>query len=99
MAHFCKLDENNVVTEVIVIDNNELLDENNVEQESLGIDFITNTLNITGTWKQTSYNGNFRVNFAGIGDTYDEENDVFIKFKPQGDNYSLNTTTWCWDKD
>ena len=76
MAHFCKLDENNVVTEVIVIDNNELLDENNVEQESLGIDFITNTLNITGTWKQTSYNGNFRVNFAGIGDTYDEENDV-----------------------
>ena len=99
MAHFCKLDENNVVTEVIVIDNNELLDENNVEQERLGIDFITNTLNITGTWKQTSYNGNFRVNFAGIGDTYDEENDVFIKFKPQGDNYSLNTTTWCWDKD
>ena len=99
MAHFCKLDENNVVTEVIVIDNNELLDENNVEQESLGIDFITNTLNITGTWKQTSYNGNFRVNFAGIGDTYDEENDVFIKFNPQGDNYSLNTTTWCWDKD
>ena len=99
MAHFCKLDENNVVTEVIVIDNNELLDENNVEQESLGIDFITNTFNITGTWKQTSYNGNFRVNFAGIGDTYDEENDVFIKFKPQGDNYSLNTTTWCWDKD
>ena len=99
MAHFCKLDENNVVTEVIVIDNNELLDENNVEQESLGIDFITNTLNITGTRKQTSYNGNFRVNFAGIGDTYDEENDVFIKFKPQGDNYSLNTTTWCWDKD
>ena len=99
MAQFCKLDENNVVTEVIVIDNNELLDENNVEQESLGIDFITNTLNITGTWKQTSYNGNFRVNFAGIGDTYDEENDVFIKFKPQGDNYSLNTTTWCWDKD
>ena len=99
MAHFCKLDENNVVTEVIVIDNNELLDENNVEQESLGIDFIKNTLNITGTWKQTSYNGNFRVNFAGIGDTYDEENDVFIKFKPQGDNYSLNTTTWCWDKD
>ena len=99
MAHFCKLDEYNVVTEVIVIDNNELLDENNVEQESLGIDFITNTLSLTGTWKQTSYNGNFRVNFAGIGDTYDEENDVFIKFKPQGDNYSLNTTTWCWDKD
>ena len=99
MAHFCKLDENNVVTEVIVIDNNELLDENNEEQESLGIDFITNTLSLTGTWKQTSYNGNFRVNFAGIGDTYDEENDVFIKFKPQGDNYSLNTTTWCWDKD
>ena len=99
MAHFCKLDENNVVTEVIVIDNNELLDENNVEQESLGIDFITNTLNFTGTWKQTSFNGNFRTNFAGVGDTYNVENDVFIKFKPQGNNYSLNTTTWCWDKD
>ena len=99
MAYFAKLDNDNKVIGVQSVNNDVLLDENNVEQESIGIDFITNTLNITGTWKQTSYNGNFRVNFAGIGDTYDEENDVFIKFKPQGDNYSLNTTTWCWDKD
>ena len=98
MAHFCKIDENNIVTEVIVISNNDIVDSNGDEQESLGIDFINNTLGLTGTWKQTSFNGNIRVNFAGVGDTYNEENDVFIKFKPNGDNYTLNTTTWCWDK-
>ena len=110
MAHFCKLDENNVVTEVIVIDNNELLDENNVEQESLGIDFITNTLSLTGTWKQTSYNtfGNqhetggtpLRANYAGIGFTYDETNDVFIPIQPNivGKTFTLNTDTWLWEQ-
>ena len=54
MAHFCKLDENNVVTEVIVIDNNELLDENNVEQEQKGIDLLQSLFG--GDWKKTSYN-------------------------------------------
>tara|TARA_Y100000768_G_C23637856_1_gene522641 strand:+ start:72 stop:371 length:300 start_codon:yes stop_codon:yes gene_type:complete len=98
MAHFCKIDDNNKVVEVIVIDNNELLDENNQEQEMLGVNFIKNSLGLEGTWIQTSFNGNFRSNFAGIEDTYDAENDVFIKFKPVGDNYVLNTSSWCWEK-
>ena len=93
MAHFCKIDENNIVTEVIVINNNDILDDDGNEQESVGVNFITNTLGLSGTWKQTSFNGNTRVNFAGVGDTYDETNDVFVKKRPDGNNYVLNTTT------
>ena len=97
MAHFAKIEEG-LVTQVIVLDNSDITDGNGDEQESLGIDFINNTLGISGTWKQTSFNGNIRANFAGIGDTYNEENDVFVKFRPAGENYVLNTTTWCWEK-
>jgi len=75
MAHFAELNENNVVLRVIVVHNNELLDANGVEQESLGQAFCTNMLG--GTWKQTSYNGNMRKNYAGIGSTYDPVLDEF----------------------
>ena len=69
MAHFAQLDENNFVTQVIVVHNNELLDESGVEQESKGIAFCQSLLG--GNWVQTSYNNNFRKNYAGIGFTYD----------------------------
>ena len=69
MAHFAQLDENNFVTQVIVVHNNELLDESGVEQESKGIVFCQSLLG--GNWVQTSYNNNFRKNYAGIGFTYD----------------------------
>ena len=98
MAHFCKIDSNNIVEQIIVIDNEDIKDTNGDEQESIGISFINNTLGLNGTWKQTSFNGNFRANYAGIGDTYDEDNDVFIKKRPDGDNYILNETTWTWEK-
>ena len=110
MAHFCKIDNENLVIEVIVVDNNELLDENNQEQENLGINFIKNTLGLEGTWIQTSYNtfGNehehdktpLRGNFAGIGYSYDPVNDVFIPIKPSiiGKEYTLNTTNWLWEE-
>lgn len=75
MAHFARLDENNVVTEVIVVHNNELLD-NGVESEAKGIAFCQNIYG--GIWKQTSYNSNFRKNFAIRGDTYDSVRDAFI---------------------
>lgn len=68
MAHFAQLDENNMVLQVIVVHNNELMDEYGVEQEQLGIQFCQNLLG--GIWKQTSYNGNFRKNYAGIGYSY-----------------------------
>jgi hypothetical protein len=75
MAHFAELDENNIVLRVIVVNNNELLDENGNEIEQKGIDFCSNLLG--GTWIQTSYNGNIRKNYAGIGMFYDSTLDLF----------------------
>lgn len=80
MAHFAELDENNMVTRVIVVNNLELLDENGQEQEFIGINFCKSLLG--GNWIQTSYNGNFRVRFAGYRYTYDENHDAFIAPKP-----------------
>ncbi len=81
MAHFAKI-ENGVVQEVIVVNNNVLFDSNGIEQESIGSEFCSNLFG--GTWIQTSYNGKFRGKFAGIGDFYDEVNDVFLtQLEPQ----------------
>jgi hypothetical protein len=74
MAHFARL-ENNIVTQVIVINNEVLFDENGVEQESIGAQFCADTFG--GEWKQTSYNANFRGKYAGSGDIYDPVEDVF----------------------
>jgi hypothetical protein len=93
MAHFAQLDENNVVTQVIVVANEELLD-NGIELEQKGIEFCSDLLG--GTWKQTSYNGNIRKNYAGIGYTYDEGRDAFIAPKPYN-SWLLNNTTWLWE--
>ena len=80
MAHFAKLDENNVVLQIIVVHNNELLDSDGAEQEALGQAFCANLLG--GNWKQTSYNATFRKNYASIGGTYDANADAFIGPKP-----------------
>ena len=74
MAHFARI-ENGIVVEVIVVNNEILLDENGVEQESLGADFCTELF--SGQWIQTSYNGNFRNRYAGVGDLYNETDDIF----------------------
>ena len=82
MANFALL-KNNIVIAVIVIDN-EVITNNGIEVEQLGIDFIE-SLNIDYDYdsiKQTSYNSNFRNTYAGIGFTYDSVNDVFISPKP-----------------
>lgn len=79
MAHFAQLDESNIVTQVIVVHNNELLD-NGVESEAKGIAFCQSLLG--GNWIQTSYNGNIRKNYAGIGYSYDETRDAFIAPNP-----------------
>lgn len=76
MSHFAELDENNVVLRVIVVNNTELLDANGVEQETLGQAFCTNLFG--GNWKQTSYNGNIRKRYAGVGFTYDPTLDEFV---------------------
>lgn len=79
MAHFAQLDENNVVTQVIVVANSELID-NGTEIEAKGIAFCESLLG--GRWVQTSYSGSIRKRFAGIGYRYDPEVDVFISHQP-----------------
>jgi hypothetical protein len=67
MAHFAKI-ENGTVTHIVVVDNS---------HEENGQEFL-NGLGLEGTWIQTSYNANFRGKYAALGDSYDEENDVFV---------------------
>jgi len=95
MASFAKIGLNNKVIEVLSVHNNELKDANGVEQENIGIDFLTN-LHGWAIWKQTSYNGNFRKNHAAIGYTYDEDRDAFIPKKPFN-SWILNEETCQWE--
>lgn len=80
MAHFARLDSNNVVTEVVVVANSECLDDAGMESEEVGVKFCVDLFG--GAWKQTSYNGSIRKNFAAIGFTYDSARDAFIGPKP-----------------
>ena len=105
MASFAKIGLNNKVIEVLSVVNEVLYDSNGVEQESIGIDFLTK---LTGypVWKQTSYNTKggvhllggtpFRKNHAGIGYTYNEDLDAFISPKPFK-SWKLNEDTCCWE--
>jgi hypothetical protein len=93
MAHFAKLDENNIVLEVNVVNNN-ALDPSN--EEASGIAFLTEWSGGHYNWKQTSYNGNIRKNFAGIGYRYDPDFDVFISPQPYP-SWKLNYTTYQWE--
>jgi len=86
VSHFAELDENNVVVRVLVGDNN---------MPNEGYDWFIE--NFGGRWVQTSYNNNFRKNYAGIGYTYDESRDAFIPIKPDDGEYTLNEDTCRWD--
>ena len=103
MAHFAKLDANNVVTQVIVVANDDTADKDGTEAESIGVAFCQKIQGAGTNWKQTSYNGNFRGNYAGIGMTYMEGvttlgvgvTDIFIEVKPH-DSWviGINTANW-----
>jgi len=95
MAHFAKLDENNAVLEVHVVNNNDLL-QDGIESEAKGIQFLIDWSGGYTNWKQTSYNGNFRKNYAGIGFTYDAQRDAFIPPQPFP-SWTLNEDTCLWD--
>jgi hypothetical protein len=95
MAHFAKLDNENIVEQVIVVANDVLLDESGIEQEKIGIDFCRYLSN-WNNWKQTSYNKTFRKNFAGIGYFYDENRDAFIPPKPFN-SWVLDEETCIWN--
>ena len=95
MAHFACLDENNIVTQVIVVGNDDCTDSNGAEVESIGVAFCQKLLGAETNWKQTSYNNSIRVRYAGIGYSYNEELDAFIapKLFP---SWILNTETADW---
>lgn len=95
MAHFAELDQNNTVLRVIVV-SNEMLLENVQESETKGIDFCKQLFGEDTVWMQTSYNGSFRKNYAGIGYTYDASRDAFIASKPEGDGWILDEETCQW---
>ena len=78
MAHFAKLDENNNVLRVSVVNNEDIQDSNGDEQESIGISFLQNLHGSDTNWKQTSYNNNFRGMYAEVGGTYDPTHDKFV---------------------
>lgn len=80
MAHFAELDENDVVMQVISVHNNELLVDG-VESETKGIDFLQSLFGHR-RWVQTSYNGNKRFNYAGLGFAYNRHHDAFIAPQP-----------------
>ena len=95
MAHFAQLDENNVVTQVIVVSNDDTSDSNGVETESIGVAFCQKLLGAGTNWKQTSYNSNMRVRYAGIGYSYNAELDAFITPQPHA-SWTLDSGTADW---
>ena len=103
MAHFAQLDSNNVVTQVIVVSNDDTSDSNGVETESIGVAFCQKLLGADTNWKQTSYNSNMRGNYAGIGYTYMSNvatlgvgsTDVFIPQQPHA-SWTISTSAAEW---
>jgi len=95
MGHFAKLDDANVVTDVIVVSNETLNNLPFPESEPVGVAFLTEWSGGYTNWKQTSYSASFRKNFAGVGFTYDLVLDAFISPKPFL-SWLLNTTTCQW---
>jgi hypothetical protein len=93
MAHFAKI-ENGVVTQVIVVDNKDTSDAAGVEKEYIGAAFCEKLFG--GTWKQTSYNGTIRKNYAGIGYTYNSDIDAFVPPQPYT-SWVLNNDTAQWE--
>ena len=87
MAHFAEVDTNDVVLRVLVVGN---------DQEHRGQEFLADDLGLGGTWVQTSYNGNMRKNYAGVGFTFDRVRDAFIAPKPYA-SWVLDEQTCLWN--
>jgi hypothetical protein len=103
MAHFAQLDGNNLVTQVIVVSNDDTSDSGGVETESIGVAFCQKLLGASTNWKQTSYNSTIRGNYAGIGYTYMSNvatlgvgsTDIFISQQPH-DSWTVGVGTATW---
>ena len=94
MAHFAELNSDNIVLRVVVVANSDTATEDGTETESIGVSFCQKLFG--GTWVQTSYNGNFRKNYACIGSTYDVGRNAFYSPKPFN-SWVLNETTCVWE--
>ena len=94
MAHFAEIDSNNVVLRVIVVDNKDTSTPDGTEVESIGVAFCQRLFG--GNWVKTSYNGNIRKNYAGIGYTYNAGLNAFVPPKPFA-SWILNNDTALWD--
>jgi hypothetical protein len=90
MAHFAKLRIGNIVEQVVVVSNDV------ATNEETGVKFLKSLYGEHTNWKQTSYNGNIRKNFAGIDYKYDENRDAFIPQKPFI-SWILNEDTCQWE--
>lgn len=112
MAYFAQLDETNTVVQVIAVSNDDAPDPATTNSEPLGQTFIADILGLPGEWRQTSYNNNFRKQYAGPGFTYDPDADVFVAPKPFPSwtldaNHDWQPPTpmpaaggpWSWDED
>tara|TARA_R100000306_G_C4276902_1_gene93026 strand:+ start:183 stop:539 length:357 start_codon:yes stop_codon:yes gene_type:complete len=95
MAHFAKIGVGNIVEKVLVVHNDELLVDG-VENEQKGISFLQNLFKSRDNYIQTSYNGNFRKNYAGIGFSYNSELNAFIEPQPFN-SWKLNKDTCKWE--
>lgn len=112
MAYFAQLDDNGTVVQVIAVSNNDAPDPATTNSEPLGRAFIADVLGLPGEWRQTSYNNNFRKQYAGIGWRYDFDADVFIAPQPFP-SWTLDGShdwqpptpmpetegMWAWDED
>jgi len=96
MAHYAELNSTNIVLKVHAVNNQVIIDSDGNEQEQIGIDFLTKLNGGVGWYKQTSYNGKFRKNYAGIGYTYDKTRDAFIPPKPYS-SWTLVEDTCRWE--
>ena len=90
MAHFAKLGVGNVVQQVFVVSNSVFTTEKE------GVDWINNFYKTKDIWVQTSYNSNFRKNYASVGYTYNDVRDAFIPPKPYN-SWTLNEDTCLWE--
>ena len=96
VAHFAKITETNTVTQVVVVNNNDVGNLDFPTSEPLGQNFLAIFYGDNSVWRQTSYNGKFRKNFAGIGYFYDEKRDAFIAPQPYP-SWILDENTCRWE--
>ena len=96
MAHFAQLDENSIVLQIIVVNNDVIQNLPFPESEPIGVAFCQSLFGQDTVWKQTSYNGNFRKNYAVIGYTYNADIDAFVAPQPYP-SWILNAETGQWE--